>query len=85
MTKTICSIYDCKAEFWSSPMMFQSRASAVRSFTDVVNDSSSDFFKHPEDYTLFAVGTFDEASGEIIPEVAPVSLAVGINVKEIEE
>lgn len=80
----LCSIYDTKAEVYTAPMQFQSAAQALRSFTDAVNNKQSDFGKHPEDYVLLEIGSWDERSGEIEPCV-PTSLGVGINfVKESE-
>lgn len=79
MKKVLCSIRDVKAEAWSPPLTFASRAQAVRAFGDVVNDASSEYGKHPEDYTVFAVALFDELTGaiEVLPQ--PESLAVGVN------
>lgn len=78
----LCSIYDSKAEVWTSPMSFQSAAQAIRSFGDAVNNAQSDFGKHPEDYVLMEIGLWDDRKGEIEPCI-PQSLGVGINfVKE---
>jgi hypothetical protein len=78
----MCSIYDSKAEAWMTPMFFQAVGQAVRSFSDAVNDKSSEFGKHPEDYVLFAVADFDDRSGEVDASVCE-SLVKGINlVKE---
>ena len=72
MKRVICSIHDSKAEAWLLPMFFQAPAQAVRVFTDAVNTQEGDIKNHPEDYTLFKIGYFDELSGEIescVPEV----------------
>ncbi len=74
----ICTIYDAKAEAYMQPMFFQSAGQAVRSFSDVVNDKSHAIGQHPEDYTMFCVGEWDERSGKIEVLTAPVSLAHGL-------
>lgn len=80
MKKVICSIQDKVAAAWLPPMFFQSKGQALRSFVDVVNDQSSEFFKHPEDYVLFLIGDFDERTGVITVADAPTMLALGSNV-----
>lgn len=79
MVKYICSIFDVKAEAWLVPMFFQGKGQAVRSFNDAVNDPGTEFGKHPEDYTLFLLGEFDERSGYISVRDAPEPLVVGVN------
>lgn len=78
MKMKLCSIYDSKAGAWLNPMSFQSTGQAIRSFGDAVNDGKSEFWKHPEDYTLFVVGEFDQLTGELTNGIVE-SLCVGIN------
>ncbi len=80
MTSVICSIYDSKAEAYSQPMYFQSVGQAVRSFSDEANRADSNIGKHPEDYTMFHFGNFDERSGDFKMLEAPVALQKAINV-----
>lgn len=80
MKMVMCSIRDQKAEAWLNPMFFLARAQAVRSFQDAVNGREGDIAKHPEDYTLFHLGYFDQLTGEV-EVIAPTSLGVGINFK----
>ncbi len=79
MIKKICSIFDTKSEAWFTPIFFQSIGQEMRSFSDAVNDLSTDFGKHPEDYVLFELGEFGERDGIIHALDAPKSLAVGVN------
>lgn len=70
MKLVICSIHDTKAEAFSQPMFFQAVGQALRAFIDAVSDGDpkSNFAMHPEDFNLFRIGTFDDQTGEIIPE-----------------
>ncbi len=79
MIKSICSIHDSKAAAWLSPMFFQSNGQAIRSFADAINDKNTEFGKHPEDYTVFQLGHWDERTGSIDLLEEPFSLANGIN------
>lgn len=81
----MCSIFDSKAEAYMQPMFFQAIGQAMRSFTDAVNTPDSEFNKHPEDYGLFHLGSFNSGTGVIEVFAMPVSLAVGNTVKEISE
>lgn len=44
---------------------------AVRSFADEVNRSDSPMFKHPDDYDLYCIGQWDDASGVFMPVSPP--------------
>lgn len=74
----MCSIHDSKAMAWSVPISFQAAGQAIRAFSDQVNNPESDFGRHPEDYSLFVVGEFDEQSGNVV-SVVPEVLATGVN------
>ncbi len=79
MISKICAIYDGKAEAYSQPMFFQSTGQAVRSFGDECNRSDSNIGMHPEDYTLFLLGEWNERDGTIVLETAPVALGQAIH------
>lgn len=66
----IFSVFDSKAAFFGQPFADQSIASATRNFSDAVNDGSNPnnlWHKHPEDFSLFHVGEFDNETGELLP------------------
>lgn len=67
-------VRDEKAEAYLRPFFSDTRGSALRAFGDAVNDPQSPFFKHPADYTLFEIGSFNELSGQMTPATAIVSL-----------
>ena len=79
MVVKVFSVYDSKACFFGRPFFDQMEGSALRSFRDAVNDSSNPnnmWNKHPEDFSLFEVGSFDDQSGELVP-IIPKSLMTG--------
>ena len=69
----IYSIYDSKADSYLQPFFSPTDATAIRAVSDVVRDSSHQFAKFAEDYTLFLVGLWDETSGALTA-VAPKHL-----------
>ena len=62
MRLKIFTVYDSKAQAYMQPFYMQSTGQAVRSFDDTVNDHQHPFSKHPEDYTLFELGEYDDQS-----------------------
>lgn len=80
MKYVICAIFDKKTECFSQPMYFQTPAQGARSFGDAVNDPKSDFSRHPEDYALMHVGTFDESDGRLeAPAAGPVLIVQALS------
>lgn len=68
------SVYDSKAETWLSPFGLGNPKEAIRAFMTEANDPASMIGRHPADYTLFQVGTFDTTSGQIVGMVTPTNL-----------
>ena len=60
---SVYAIYDSGVSTWLKPVYAKNNGEILRSFTEICNDSQSQFFKHPSDYTLFELGTFDDDSG----------------------
>ncbi len=58
-------IRDSAAEAFMRPWCAQSEGAAIRSFSDMVNGSGDLVSEHPEDFTLFSLGSFDEQSGAV--------------------
>lgn len=66
-TLLVCAIMDAKVGAFSPPMYFRSKGEAVRSFLDALSDSQTSLSKHPRDYQMFLVGTFDDQTGHLTP------------------
>jgi len=63
MKMEIFSVYDSAVQAFMQPFFSPSLGSALRSLTDAVNDPKHEFSKHAADYTLFKLGSFDDADG----------------------
>ena len=66
MIHSLFTIYDSKAAAYLPIFQLPVEAMAQRTFSDCVNSDKHQFSKHPHDYTLFVVGTIDDATAEII-------------------
>lgn len=75
MIHKMFTIFDSKAEAFLPPFFLPTKAMAVRVFTDCVNDEEHNWGKHPEDYTLFQLGNWNDSSAVI--EMDEPKIAVG--------
>lgn len=78
MEHKIFSIYDQKAYAYLPPFTLPRMEMAVRTFSDCVNATDHAFGKHPADYTLVELGTYDDAKGHIVPHKVPIVIGTGI-------
>lgn len=72
----IFAIYDSKAGQFFSPNFYVNKATALRAFVDLVNDSTKPFQKHPEDYALFHIGEYDDEKGLLSGTAVPESMGL---------
>lgn len=61
----IFSSYDEKLQGYNLPFFMPKKAQAIRHFADGINDPSTQISKHPGDYSLISLGTFDDETGII--------------------
>ncbi len=67
MNQQLCyTVYDSKAETFMPPFFVPSKGLAIRAFEDCVNSDDHHFGKHPADYTLFSLGSFDTDAGQFV-------------------
>lgn len=80
MKYLVLAVRDRSAECFGQPIFAVSRGGAIRSFGDEVNRASDNnmYNKHPEDFDLFELGTFDDSTGMFDVGV-PQQIAVGKN------
>lgn len=76
----VFSIYDSKAEVYWSPRFYLNAGVALREFSDAAQARNGDneLSAHPEDYTLFEIGDWDENTGELRTYPSKVALGVAL-------
>lgn len=82
----VYSVFDSKAANYSKPWFHISDASAIREFSDAVNDDSNSknqWFSHSEDFSLFSIGEFDDAVGKLIFS-NPICLVTASALKQVD-
>lgn len=68
MLVNLYSVFDQKAEAYLPPFCSQNDATATRQFSNAVSLEDHDFHNHAEDYSLWIIGTFDQAKGLLIKQ-----------------
>lgn len=72
MLKSIFSVYDQKAEKYGPLQLVDSPAVFTRDFHDYIRrEPTSVVAEHPEDFTVYCLGSFDDQSGVITSFVLP--------------
>lgn len=65
------------------PFFTRSRGEALRSFSEAVNDEKHQFHRHAADYTLYAIGAWDDTNGLLSPlEPARIASATEVLVED---
>jgi len=81
----IFTVYDSKAEAYLQPFYMATKGQAVRAFTDMANDPNHSFYKHPEDYTLFHLGQYEDARASFHLQKTPAPIGKAIEFKTVRE
>lgn len=69
------SIFDSKALIYNPPFFQATDGLATRMFMDLANDANTSIGRHPSDYILYCVGTYDDGTGRL-DAISPVSHVV---------
>lgn len=83
MKMIVCSIKDRAADAYGRPFYVPAVGVAIRSFQDEVNRAADDsqIYQHPEDFDLFELGEFDDATGLFLLFDNPKLLMLGKQAK----
>jgi len=87
MKLTVLAVRDCKADAFLQPFFALSRGVAIRSFAEAAKpaspgEASHDFAKYPDDFSLFELGTFDQAEGVFDLHPTPEALGLASQLRE---
>ena len=68
MKLNVYTIFDGATGAYMRPFFLQSDGQAMRAFTDIATDREHEVGKHPEDYSLYRVGLYDDNKGCLVHE-----------------
>lgn len=82
MKLQVVAIKDNAAQLFGRPIFVPALGVANRQFSDEVNRAAEDnqYYKHPEDFDLYQLGTFDDETGAFDLLAFPKVLARGKDV-----
>lgn len=76
------AIHDEKVGAYLNPFFATANGAAIRSFLDACTNKETPMSRHPADYRLYRVGSFDDHSGTFTPET-PSLLSSGSEVNTL--
>jgi len=86
MKLLVFAVYDDAVKSFMTPIFQQTQGQAIRGFIDAVNspDAKNSLSKHPEDYTLMQLGSYDDQTGvlESLPTPENLGTALKYRVKQ---
>lgn len=71
MIMKIFSVKDKQVNAFLQPFFSPTTGSALRSLLEACDDKNHTFAKHASDYLLFELGSFDDATGFVLPLAVP--------------
>ena len=77
----VASVKDRLADVYSQPMYFATEGQAIRAFQDALADTQNAMSKHPDDYDLVRLGSFNDTTGRFTNVELPTVLAMGKQLK----
>lgn len=84
MLFSVFAIYDSGISTWMPPIFLRNKGEMLRAFVEAVNNPESKFYKHPSDYTLFEIGTWNDDKCEFSLLKTPVRLGVAIEFAKVQ-
>jgi hypothetical protein len=68
MIVKLFAVYDSVSGVYDGPVSCQNEGVALRSFSNVARNPETQVGQHPEHYSLWLVGTWNDADGSIVSE-----------------
>lgn len=78
MRCAIVTVRDKKTGLYGKPSFVEHTAEVVREWDVIRKDPNTKIGKHPEDFDLFQVATFNDETGEVTQLNPHIHLATGV-------
>lgn len=77
MKLNVYAVLDLKVGHYQTPFYQHTHGAALRMFADAASDQTTTIYRHPEDFTLFHLGEYDDDTGTFTNRTKPEALANG--------
>lgn len=82
MELQVFAVYDNVAKAYATPFYMQNKGMAIRAFADNINATEENqLSKHPENFSLYQVATWDDQKGLVTPVERPVLVVTANEVR----
>ena len=85
MLMKIFGIYDTGVSTWKPPMFCRSKGEILRWWTEIVNNRETEIAKHPMDFVLFELGSWDDDKCKFSLLSTHVSVGIAIEYLKAKE
>lgn len=85
MNFEVFAVFDSKAKAFLTPFFLINVAVAKRMFSEAANENSHAYWRHPEDYSLHHLGTFDDTTGGVDCFPTPQNLGLAATYRRPSE
>lgn len=85
MMLQIYSVRDNAIQAYLPPFYARARGEAIRMVQGIMQDPNTNFNRHPEQFALYLLGEFDDASGNLIAVENPERVITCLELKEPEQ
>ena len=69
MKVTLFAVYDSASGVYDGPFPGKAEGHVIRSFSDQCLNADGPMGAHPEDFTLFKIGTWNDGTAELVDEI----------------
>lgn len=83
--KQVFSLFDKTSLSYNLPMFYTSQGEAMRGFLDIIEDTRTIVHRHPEDFSLYLIGSFDENSGLVDSLQEPKQVCTAIDLIRVKK
>ena len=81
----IYAIFDNKAKAYMAPFTTVNAETAIRTFREHANNPETVFARHPNDFCLFEIGTFDDQTGIVDNHIENHNLGLAVEFIDIDQ
>lgn len=69
------AVYDLKAQLYAQPLFMKTKGLAIRAFSQACEDKNTELNKHPTDFSLYHLGTYNVETGSLNSLNKPLQIA----------